>query len=378
MTAIRPDDRPRSMTEVISILEATQRPPGAVTAQAGRAPKSHPRPVVTRKPREKAGRLPSSEDEPSLRVRHEESEGLAINREFNLEDSATNENTETPRDSVQPPPMQAAPLTRSPRLAFYVRSRHRAPALFALASALFLAILVGLVVIRRPWVGSEATLSPRMPAPVASYTSPSVNPPPAQAVMKQETIFDGRSARGWMLCNRAPLPARNIQRDGLNPHKSGSYLVVYERTLGDFVLDFDYKLARGCNSGVFLRVSDLNDPVRTGIEVSLDDTRHGDDRDSGGFRGLRAPSEYAQKPAGQWNHMTITADGPRLTVSLNGKEVASIDLDSLILAGKGSDRTDHSFQSRAIAQMARVGYLGFQDLGSDCWFNHIALKTPVR
>ena len=189
------------------------------------------------------------------------------------------------------------------------------------------------------------------------------------------TIFDGTSGQGWMLCNRAPLPPHNIQPDGLNPHRSGSYLVVYEQKLGDFVLDFDYKLTKGCNSGVFLRVSDLNNPVQTGIEVSLDDTRRGDDRDSGGFRGLVAPHVYAQKPAGEWNHMTITALGPRLAVSLNETEVASIDLDLWTQKGKRPDGSDHAFKDLTVARMARSGYLGFQDLGGDCWFKNITLTT---
>ena len=169
------------------------------------------------------------------------------------------------------------------------------------------------------------------------------------------------------------VPPQNIQPDGLNPHRSGSYLVVYEQKLGDFVLEFDYKLSKGCNSGVFLRVSDLNNPVQTGIEVALDDTRRGDDRDSGGFHGLVAPHVYAQKPAGQWNHMTITAQGPRLAVSLNDTEVSSINLDLWTKQGKRPDGRSR-FKDRAVARMARTGYLGFQDLGGDCWFKNIVLK----
>ena len=81
-----------------------------------------------------------------------------------------------------------------------------------------------------------------------------------------------RVARGWILCDKKPLPKQHIQADGLNPHGTGSYLVVHDTMVGDFVLQFDYKLSKGCNSGVFLRTSDLKNPVNTGIEVALDDT----------------------------------------------------------------------------------------------------------
>src|SRR4051794_16944571 len=85
-------------------------------------------------------------------------------------------------------------------------------------------------------------------------------------------LFDGKSGTGWMRWDRKPLAASFVQPDGLNPHGTGSYLVVHEQKFADFVLDFDYKLTRGCNSGVFIRVGDLNEPVFTGIEVALDDT----------------------------------------------------------------------------------------------------------
>jgi hypothetical protein len=79
------------------------------------------------------------------------------------------------------------------------------------------------------------------------------------------TIFDGATSQGWILCDGKPLTKEFVQAEGLNPHGTGSYLVVHEQKHEDFVLEFDYKLTRGCNSGVFIRTSDLKDPVYTGI-----------------------------------------------------------------------------------------------------------------
>ncbi len=110
--------------------------------------------------------------------------------------------------------------------------------------------------------------SPRRLARAPSPRSPDDESPIPVIPPVTRRIFDGKSPVGWMLTNRRPLSPRHIQPDGLNPHGTGSYLVVYEQKLGDFVLDFEYKLSKGCNSGVFLRVSDLNDPVHTGIEVA--------------------------------------------------------------------------------------------------------------
>ncbi len=189
------------------------------------------------------------------------------------------------------------------------------------------------------------------------------------------TIFDGSSTAGWILSKgRTPLPPSQVQKDGLNPHGTNSYLVVYHEKLSDFELDFDYKLEKGCNTGVFLRVSDLEDPINTGIEVALDDTTGHGFGDSGALFSLVAPEVNAQYPAGQSNHMTITAQGPEITVVLNGSPVSTINLDEWTTPGKRPDGSDHRFKNVAVANLARIGYIGFQNLKGNCWFNHIRLR----
>jgi hypothetical protein len=189
-----------------------------------------------------------------------------------------------------------------------------------------------------------------------------------------KVIFDGNSGTGWILCDKKPLPKDHVQSDGLNPHGTGSYLVVHETQYGDFVFDFDYKLTKGCNSGVFIRTSNLNDPVNTGIEVAIDDTTGSGMHDSGALYDLVATKENAQKPAGEWNHMTITARGPKMTVTLNDKEVSTINLEEWNEPGKRPDGSSHKFTNVAIGKLPRAGYLGFQDHGSDCWFKNVKIK----
>lgn len=189
-----------------------------------------------------------------------------------------------------------------------------------------------------------------------------------------QTIFDGQSPAGWMTNTGKPLPAANVQPDGLNPHNSGGYIVVYEKPVADFVLDFDYKLTPGCNSGVFVRTGDLKDPVMSGIEVAIDDTKGTSLHDPGAFYDLVAPKVNAQKPAGEWNHMTVTANGPRMSVTLNGKEVAQINLNQWTEPGTRPDGSKHKFTKVRMKDLNRPGYLGFQDHGSDCWFKNVKLK----
>jgi serine/threonine protein kinase len=333
MVAARPEDRPTSMTEVIALLEAST----------------------------------------GILVRREEREGLLINHEWNLEDLVLDRR---PRDLHTARKSHPAHTRRLNWTRFQALSqRNRATLVTIGALALFAAAFVGIAVSRRPDGATDETSSKLIVNSDRGRYAQTVESPQPTPVAEARTIFDGKSGQGWMLCNRAPLPPQNIQHDGLNPHSTGSYLVVYDQKLGDFVLDFDYKLSKGCNSGVFLRVSDLNNPINTGIEVALDDTRWGGDQDSGALHGLVAPEVYAQNPSGHWNHMTITAQGPRLTVSLNEREVSSINLDLWTLPGKRPDGSIHQFKNRAIAHMARTGYLGFQDLGGDCWYKNIVLKS---
>jgi hypothetical protein len=189
-----------------------------------------------------------------------------------------------------------------------------------------------------------------------------------------KAIFDGMSPQGWMTNLGKPLPRANVQDGALNPHASGGYIVVYEKPYRDFVLDFEYKISPGCNSGVFLRVGDLKEPVMTGLEIAIDDTTGIGMHDPGAFYDLVSPRVNAQKPAGQWNRMTITARGPKITVNLNGQDVSDIDLAQFDKPGKRPDGTSHKFKDVTMKDLNRPGYFGFQDHESDCWYKNIRLR----
>lgn len=189
------------------------------------------------------------------------------------------------------------------------------------------------------------------------------------------SLFDGSGPSGWKTNTGKPLDSKNVQADGLNPHGSGGYIVVHEAPVGDFTLDFDYKLSKGCNSGVFIRVGDLKDPVMTGIEVALDDTQGHGLHDSGAFYDLVPPARNAQKPAGQWNHMTITAKGAKVEVALNGEKVSEIDLDQWGETGKRPDGSGHKFKGVTVKNLPRAGHFGFQDHGQDCWYKNVKIKV---
>ncbi len=189
------------------------------------------------------------------------------------------------------------------------------------------------------------------------------------------TIYGGPQDVSHWKCNGGkPVPEANAQADGLNPHKSGGYVVIYEKPMHDFVLDFDYKISKGCNSGVFARIGKPEDPVMTGLEIAIDDTYGKGMHDPGAVYDLVAPRVQAQKPAGEWNHMTVTAKGPILTIVLNGEEVAKLNHDEWPTPGTRPDGSKHKFGGVAIKNLNQKGYFGFQDHGSDCWYKNVKVK----
>jgi serine/threonine protein kinase len=379
MMAKRPEARPASMTELISILEDCKTQAAPAKPPAGEAREPRPELMVSNETPIKPP-PPATITEPSIFARRDEREGMRIDHELNLEDLVMDVRPEplpnlAPR-APRPPAAQARPLKRPGLVTARRRTRQPGPIAVALASLALVGAAAAAILILRETKPVPESKSEKVAAKAGLDQDGNrikLTPPPPPVV---KTLFDGTTGNGWMLCDRRPVPPGNIQSDGLNPHGTGSYLLVYNQKFGDFVLDFDYKLTAGCNSGVFLRVGDLNDPVNTGIEVALDDTRRNDNRDSGGFYGLVAPRVFAQKLAGAWNHMTITAIGPRVDVVLNGQEVSTIKLDEWTARGKAPDGTDHKFKNVALAELARSGYVGFQDLGTDCWFKAVVMTSP--
>jgi Domain of Unknown Function (DUF1080) len=376
MMAKRPADRPASMAEVIDVLESCK---GAVAEVSGPAASGEAR-SKGRSSTPKDGR-----DAPTF-TRGDDTGGLPVGPEFSLEGLGIDDRPRAPSTPAPGPPPHRAirhPFAGTNRSETANRSSPLRIGRPAIVLGLIALAAFGAFALRS-LLSSRENGRTTAPPGLSGHTGgpgpareTAVNPPsPPAPEWTSRTIFDGKSPRGWMLTNRRPLPRKHVQPDGLNPHGAGSYLVVHEQKLGDFILDFDYKLSKGCNSGVFLRVSDLDDPVNTGIEISLQDSTGTGIEDPGAIHGLVAPSMNVQQPAGEWNHMTITAQGPVISVSLNGKGTSRINLDEWIVPGKRPDGSVHRFPTVAFAKLPRSGYLGFQDLMGDCWFRNIVLKEP--
>jgi hypothetical protein len=190
-------------------------------------------------------------------------------------------------------------------------------------------------------------------------------------------LFDGKSLADWQTSSgdSSKVP---VEDGCLNPHGSGGYMMIHEKTWANFMLSLDFKISKGCNSGIFIRTYPLTprpgkDVGFNGIEVAIDDTKTADFHDTGALYDLVKPSKNTMKPVGEWNHMVIICDGPKLAVELNGERVNKMDLDQWITPNRRPDGSEHKFDV-AYKNHPRSGYIGLQDHGSPCWYKNIKIK----
>ena len=193
-------------------------------------------------------------------------------------------------------------------------------------------------------------------------------------------LFDGKSLDGWMTSSGKPSKTP-VQDGAINPHKCGGYMMVHKERWENYVLSMDFKISKGCNSGIFVRTASLTprpgkDVGFNGVEVAIDDTRTAGYHDTGAIYDLVKPKKNAMKPAGQWNRIVITSDRNVLEVELNGEKVTRMDLDQWTKPNVRPDGTPHKFDI-AYKDHPRKGYIGLQDHGSPCWFKNIKIK-PLK
>src|SRR5258707_81591 len=112
-------------------------------------------------------------------------------------------------------------------------------------------------------------------------------------------LFDGKTQDGWM--TSSGKPSKTPVEDGtINPHKCGGYMLVHKQQWENYVLSLDFKISKGCNSGVFIRTYSLTprkgkDVGFNGLEVAIDDTRGAGYHDTGAIYDLVKPTKQMMK-----------------------------------------------------------------------------------
>jgi hypothetical protein len=200
-----------------------------------------------------------------------------------------------------------------------------------------LAAVVFLVV---PGFFAQAADDPPIPAPVVT---------PAELADGWISLFDGKTLYGWK-----PNSDLNwsVREGAIHADRGKAGLLLTTFQIGDFDFRCEYFLAKGGNSGIFLRTPfSPKDPRRDCYELNMCDSHPafptgsivGHQKANGTFRG-----------EGEWMSMEVRVEGPRIRARLNGTPVI--------------DFTDSS------PSVLRFGHIGLQMNGGAVAFRKIALR----
>jgi azurin len=199
-------------------------------------------------------------------------------------------------------------------------------------------------------------------------------------------LFDGKTMNGWHLFNGGSIPSAWSVDSGrliCNPHakdvKHGD--LVTDKVFQDFDLQFDWKISKAGNSGLFINVQerpDLGTTFSTGEEYQLLDDRNVPSEYLGNLS-HKAASIFGVVPntsnsvpkSGEWNHSRILQQNGAVTFWLNDVLTVQVDLKSeswksLVAASSLSKYPEFG--------VALNGHLALQDWTNGVAFRNIKLR----
>ena len=178
-----------------------------------------------------------------------------------------------------------------------------------------------------------------------------------------ETLFDGSSFDGWKQSGNWVLEDGAMHRKA----KGGGISYVAQPIPDDFELRFEWKVAKGTNSGVYYRPGQYEYQI---LDNAVHKDGHNPRTSAASLYFCMQPSHDATRPVGEWNSGRIVCKGTVIQHWLNGEKV--IDLDYAdpkfafhvdLLAKRGGDLA------------ARGANLSFQDHGDPVWFRNVQMRA---
>ncbi|MGB7347320.1 MAG: DUF1080 domain-containing protein [Pirellulaceae bacterium] len=176
------------------------------------------------------------------------------------------------------------------------------------------------------------------------------------------SLFNGEDLDGWKHAGNWRVEDGVITRGG----KGGSLVYQTAKVPDDFELRFEWKVAKGSNSGLYYR------PTQYEYQI-LDNAVHRDGKNprtsAASLYFCMPPSEDATKPVGQWNEGRVVCKGSVVQHWLNGKKVVGFDykdpkwkanVEMLSLRGGNLE--------------ARGANLNLQDHGDAVWYRNLRIR----
>ena len=178
-----------------------------------------------------------------------------------------------------------------------------------------------------------------------------------------QALFDGGDLSGWKHSGNWEVKDGAITRTG----RGGSLVFAASKIPDDFELRFDWKVAKGSNSGVYYR------PGQYEYQI-LDNDVHADGRNprtsAASLYFCMQPSKDATQPVGQWNQGRIVCKGSVIQHWLNGQKVIDFDY-----ADPKWEFNVGMLKQRGGNLTARGAHLSLQDHGDPVWYRNILLRA---
>jgi hypothetical protein len=186
-------------------------------------------------------------------------------------------------------------------------------------------------------------------------------------------LFNGKNLDGWQQVG----PGSFVVVDGLLKTEGGMGMLWYTgQKFENVTIHVVFKQStKEADSGVFIRIPEKPTepwmPINRGYEVEIGECPSPYSC-TGGLYTFSKVEKDAVKPAGEWNSMDITIDGPHTVVVLNGTKVTDYKEGQPVPArhGSGGEPKEGSRQNG--------GYIGLQNHpGSEVFFKEISV-TPLK
>ena len=190
--------------------------------------------------------------------------------------------------------------------------------------------------------------------------------PDWQALFPQDGVPTGWVVRAWNDVSQPP-PATSewrVEKGVLISGGERNCWLMWDRELGDFALEFEFRLGARGNGGLALRAPMAGDPAFDGMELQMADYRYNpeakDSELTGGIYRALAPARQVYRPL-EWNRYKVSLAGTHLRVTLNHEVIQDVDLATQTDTVKRHDGRDAS----ALKDRPRRGHIGFQNLSRD-------------
>ena len=186
---------------------------------------------------------------------------------------------------------------------------------------------------------------------------------PAEERLGFVSLFDGNTFEGWEHTGNWVIEDGAFYRNA----KGGSLTYTTATVPDDFELRFEWKVSKGCNSGVYYRPGQVEYQILDNVNSPYGENAR---QAAASIFFCMAPKKDVTRPVGKWNTGRMLCKNTVIEHWLNGERVLSFDYAAAkwaeyvkLLGIRGGNLT------------GRNGKLWLQDHGQDVWFRNLRMRV---